>query len=394
MQCPVCHGSGLSVANALFDHVVVCGGCQGSGWIADDDHDDDPPDLHEPPDLDEPDDAGPAPFSLGDMASWFSGTESGAVGAAAAFQSHVDRIFGNDHVRGGVPRQEDWGQLSGIELLQRLFDVDRRHLAEMPNALPGRAQPDTEARLAGIVADYRRVAAASKGGLPGLDKPDLDRKLANALRSLGQTRESLHDPDGAEAAYEEARTRYDELGSVQELAGIEASLRQLRLHRDRDVDATLEDLRARLATTTDGLARAELLIELGEVHASRHDDLEAEDLFRSAERELEPHKDRATGTGMADALTASLPMLMSGETPSLFAEFESITRVTTLLQRLYAGLTQVLAGTDPAEAQRYVELRKQLQGSIAEGNQFNVDFSRRMLDGLLGDASSGGEDLT
>ena len=340
MQCPVCHGFGLSPAAALLDRVVACDGCNGAGWLED------------------PNDT------------------------ATASQRHDGRMFATDQAR-VVTDTEDWSDLDPVEQLEHLLDIDRRHRAEMPNALPGRAQPETAARLLGVVTDYRRLAAATDGGLPGLEPVAIDRKLADALRTLGQARESVHDPDGAETVYEEARWLYRALGATQELDGVAASLRELRLHRSRDVGTSLEELRATLAATRDGLTRAQLLIELGEIHASRHDDLEAEGLFRSAERELEPHRDKATTAGMADALTASLPMLMSGEVPSLFAEFESITRVTSLLQRLYAGLTQALADVDPAEAQRYAELRNALQGGLADGNRNELDFPRRIRDGLI-----------
>jgi hypothetical protein len=163
---------------------------------------------------------------------------------------------------------------------------------------------------------------------------------------------------------------------------------------DGAIDAPMENLRARLSDAGSGLDRTELLIELAELHASRDDHPEAEALFRTAEQELAPYRDRATGSGIAEALLASLPAMVRGEADEARAEIEPLVRVSRLLQRVYEGLIQV--ATEADEVRRYVERKQALEESLARDPQDDLELKRRLMEELSerlgGSASAGGQE--
>jgi hypothetical protein len=150
--------------------------------------------------------------------------------------------------------------------------------------------------------------------------------------------------------------------------------------RARKRDAPVEHLRARLEQVDAGVERAELLIELGELHEGRHDDPEAERYFRTAEQELAPYRQRATGSGIAEVLVEALPGMVRGDTGELRTELGATMRAGQLLDRVYEGLARVVEDAD--EAQRYVERRRDLRESLARGSQGNVDFKGKLLEQL------------
>jgi hypothetical protein len=147
--------------------------------------------------------------------------------------------------------------------------------------------------------------------------------------------------------------------------------------RGRKRDVSIEQLLARLEDTDRGLDRAEVLIELGEFHAGFHDDSEAERRLRAAEQELAPYRERATGSGIADALVEALPSMVRGETRDLQAELAAATRAAQLLERVYEGLARVVE--DAEEAQRFLEQQRALQESLAHGSQGTLDFKGMLL---------------
>jgi hypothetical protein len=149
---------------------------------------------------------------------------------------------------------------------------------------------------------------------------------------------------------------------------------------DGAIDASMEDLRVRLSEAGSGLDRTELLIELAELRASRDDHPEAEALFRTAEQELAPYRDRATGSGIAEALVASLPAMMRGEADEARAEIEPLVRVSRLLHRIYGGLIEV--ATDAEQVRRYVELQGALEESLARDRQDEHELKRRLMEEL------------
>jgi hypothetical protein len=158
-------------------------------------------------------------------------------------------------------------------------------------------------------------------------------------------------------------------------------------------EASLEHLRVRLSHAEPGLDRTELLIELAELHADRDDHPEAEALFRSAEQELAPYRQRASGEGIAEALMSSLPAMMRGDAGEARSELEPLVRASRLLQRVYEGLTQV--ATDADEVRRYLELRRALEKALARERDDDLALKRRLVDELsqrLGVPAPGGEE--
>jgi hypothetical protein len=145
-------------------------------------------------------------------------------------------------------------------------------------------------------------------------------------------------------------------------------------------EAALEHLRDRLADAEPGLDRTELMIELAELHATRDDHPEAEALFLSAERELEPYRNRATRSGIAEALVTSLPAMMRGDAADARAEIEPLVRGSRLLQRVYEGLVQV--ATDADAVRGYVERQRELEASLARDRQDDLELKRRLVDEL------------
>jgi tetratricopeptide (TPR) repeat protein len=314
-----------------------------------------------------------------------SGTSgTSATESADAFQRHLNRIFGQGADTGmgtSSAADEDWSQLSELALYQKLVDVDRRFLMETANTMPGRATRDTADRLAAIAADYRRIAELARGDL--LRPPNIQRKVADVLCAQGQAYESIDDLAAAERVYQEAAALYNRLGVTGEAAKVERFMRDVRFHRDRDVDDAVARQRTRQeAAQDDAVERATAQVDLAEIHLARHDDLEAQRLFEAAENDLlKKYGHHVTGEGTARSLTESLKAMMSDKPLEKNAPppIETVMHVRGLLQRIYAGMTQLLRDVDPERAREYLKRRTQMEGSIDEGSKENVDFSQEML---------------
>jgi hypothetical protein len=243
--------------------------------------------------------------------------------------------------------------------------------------------------------------------LPGLDARLL-AAIAGAQGDLEQVRHALvhHEPStaGREALevvtdhWRRHETAYRAVGRLiaegfrdallAELEGWKHELREQlegsqgarQPPRDRERDASIAQLRARLANTNSGLERAEVLVQLGELHAGRHDDAEAERRLRAAEQELTPYRARATGSGIAEALIDALPSMVRGETRDLQAELAATMRAAELLERVYEGLARVVQDTE--EAQQFLEQQRALRESLAHGSQGTLDFKDMLLQEL------------
>jgi hypothetical protein len=157
---------------------------------------------------------------------------------------------------------------------------------------------------------------------------------------------------------------------------LEATPAQREQARDRKRDATVKQLRAKLADAGSDLDRAEVLVDLGELYTNRHEDSTAEKHLRDAEQELEPYRRRATGSGIADALIEALPGMVRGETRDLQAELAASARAAPLLERVYAGLARVV--DDAEEAQDYLDRHRTLRESLAHGSQGDLDFKGKL----------------
>jgi tetratricopeptide (TPR) repeat protein len=297
-----------------------------------------------------------------------------------AFDGHLERLLGDAGARTPDAVDDDWSSLSEIDLVRRLIDVDGRYMREMLDARPGRVSTSTPVNIAQIAEDYRRIAA--RGPTPLINTVAIERKVADCVRLQGQAYEWLDDLDAAETSYEDALRRYRELEAVDEAMNIERSLRELRLHRDRDVDAALTTLRAKLeAPGLSEVDRAEVQVDLAELHLTRDDEVVAEELFRAAEQALAPRLGDVTGAATARSLMASLLSIRSGEASSEVPILD-VVRVQGLLGRVYAGMTQLLRESEPTEAARYLGLRNEMEGSVADGSSMNKEFSETMLQSL------------
>jgi hypothetical protein len=179
---------------------------------------------------------------------------------------------------------------------------------------------------------------------------------------------------------------------------LEVSPEEREQGRGRKRDPAVEQLQATLADAEAGLDRGEVLVELGELHADRHEDSVAEEHLREAEQELTPYRQRATGSGIADALVGALPSLVQGETTDLRAELARSTRAAQLLERVYEGLARVVEDAD--EAQLYLDRQRSLREGLAHGSQGDLDFKGKLLEqlsrqlGAAGPSASEGEGPT
>jgi hypothetical protein len=158
---------------------------------------------------------------------------------------------------------------------------------------------------------------------------------------------------------------------------LDASPAERERARDRKRDPAVARLQTRMANTERGLDRAEVLLELGELHADRHEDSVAERHLRDAEQELAPYRERATGSGIADALVGALPSMVRGETTDLRAQLAASTRAAHLLERVYESLARIV--DDAEEAQGYLDRQRGLRESLAPGSQGTVDFKTKLL---------------
>jgi hypothetical protein len=243
--------------------------------------------------------------------------------------------------------------------------------------------PSLDARLLAAVAgargDLERVRAALTGAERGAAGSQEALKVVSEHWRLHK---DVYRAVGGLIAEEFREAVLVELegwkGELREQLG--ASPGELEQARGRERDASVEQLRARMANTESGLDRAEVLVELGELHADRHEDSEAERHLRDAEQELAPYRQRATGSGIADVLVGALPSMVRGETTDVRAELASLMRASQLLERVYEGLARVVE--DAEEAQRYLDLQRGLRESLAHGSQGDLDFESKLREEL------------
>lgn len=413
MECPVCDGSGISPGTLGRSWgPVTCGACHGSGFSdSGDEHssgspsweDDDEPEPAEGRDEAEPPAAdglpswrdlpwsfgvssrpkGPgasdSPGRGGESARGARQSPFGALESHRSFQGHLDAILGKA-ARGQEQDSRDWSQLPIVEQLRIESAIDRRHTAALPDITVGRARPETARELERVVADYRRLANARTGPWkPALVARMLEKKIAGASRDLGQVRENLGDLAAAEEAYTTATSLYARLGDRDGVRRGEASLRALRQRRDRDTDADFDDLHTRLDAATDDLDRAELLLDLADLHAGHNDRVQATDWYHRAERILSRYRGDAGGAATANALVASLSAVFGNEQVAGSSPIERSMRIRGLLRRLYHGLSAVLA---PDAAAPYLDRLADLDGTTGEGNRDNIEFSAKTKDAL------------
>jgi hypothetical protein len=173
---------------------------------------------------------------------------------------------------------------------------------------------------------------------------------------------------------------------------LEAAPEEREQARDRERDPAVEQLQSKVANTESGLDRAEVLVELGEHHADRHEDSDAERRLRDAEQELAPYQQRATGSGIADALVGALPSMVRGETTELQAQLAAASRAAQLLERVYGGMARVVRGAE--EAQSYLDRQRSLRESLAHGSQGDLDFKSRLLEELAQQIGNAGPATT
>jgi hypothetical protein len=313
----------------------------------------------------------------------------------------------------GAPHAQHQGQHPPDVAVATRPGQPLEHPPRCPDGRPGRTSQRTgtskRRQHDGSRASYRdpMEERTDRLSLPSLDV-QLLAAIAGAQGDLEQVRHALvhHEPGtaGREALevvtdhWRRHETTYRAVGRLiaEEfrdalLAELEGWKRELREQLegsqgvsqpppDRERDASIAQLRAKLADSDSGLDRAEVLVQLGELHAGRHDDAEAERRLRAAEQELAPHRDRATGSGIAEALIEALPSMMRGETRDLQAELAVTMRAAQLLERVYEGLARVVQDTE--EAQQFLEQQRALRESLAHGSQGTLDFKDMLLQEL------------
>jgi hypothetical protein len=234
------------------------------------------------------------------------------------------------------------------------------------------------AAVADAQGDLERVRAALTADQPGAAE---SREALQVAAEHWRLHKDVYKAVGALIA-EEFRDAV-----LVELEGWKRELREQldapperRQARGPQRDPSLEQLQARMANAESGVERAEVLVELGELHADRHEDEDAEKYLRDAEQQLAPYRQQATGAGIADTLLGALPSLVRGETEDVRAELAASTHAAKLLERVYDGLARVVA--DAPEAQHYLDLQRGLRDSLAHGSQGNVDFTSKLLEEL------------
>jgi hypothetical protein len=351
MRCRVCNGSGISPASshpyAMREGIVLnCGACHGTG-------------VRTPPGGDEE----PDPY------------RSGALEAASAFQRHLDQISADRPATYLEPDTGDDLPSTAFRTTVAISALDRRIADEMAETIQGRTDRETVRRLEEIVADLKRLDRVDRA-LLGSDEHAVKRRLANATKMLARARANLDDMEGAELDYMAASSLYDDVGMSSECYDCRDRISEVRFAMDRDVDERLAYLNRKLARVTEPIALAEAHVDIADLHGAAGDEYEATSHFREAERIAAPLADSASGAAMADALFSSMRAVIAGDgsEPRKQPVVEA-NRVRAVLRQIYAGLARVLP--EP-EAAQYRRRGARLDGTIADGNRDNIEFSERM----------------
>jgi len=306
--------------------------------------------------------------------------------AAEAFDRHlanIARMFGEpDQATPSKASRE----LSDIERLQRLMEIDRRHLWASARTLPGKVGPAVLAELGEVLVAYEELIDAGAPAYPYYDIDDVRGKAVDVLYSLAQACENLHDTEQAKDYYVRAEEAYRRLGLTDKVQRCKDALAALRFGADADVDAELIRLHNELdANPEPSLHRVELLLELAELHLGVRDDYEAEQFFDEAERLLADELGHASpsGSALAETLFGWLQRGFAGEETPGAGALEELMKVRSLYERLYRGKSKLLIDHDPQAAAEYSARLTDMSGSIDEGSRLNAEFSDRAAE-LLG----------
>jgi hypothetical protein len=246
----------------------------------------------------------------------------------------------------------DWAELPEHELMGVLINLTTRRLAVSFALSNGELSPDHVAELNQIIGDFERVLQATRPTNLSVTEKRVEQELSDSRQLLAACSSAIDDVSGGQ-----------DLGMFAQSDD--------RVGRSRtDTDALLREHRRRVAAAESDLDRAAELLGLAELHHEGEDAHDAARYYREAEDILSPLIPQISGSSTAQALID----LMSG-TGSPDSMGDNI-RIRKYLRRTYTGLCDVLESGDGGN---YKQLLADLDGSIADGNEDNVEFSKLML---------------
>ncbi len=263
------------------------------------------------------------------------------------------------------------------------MDIDRRYLTAMPRIMPGQASEGVIREFGEILADYHKLLAAGPPKFAFYKMEDVQLKIADVTESIARTNDSLRQNEQAKVYYEKAIRAYEELGQIDKANRCRATLAQAKHSIEGDVDAEINRLQSNLeGTPPDTLEHVGAFVALAELYSSQEDDFEAEPLLIKAETELQrigySGSTGPSGTEMADALKATMSSILSGKVGSGPTQIEIKLKARDLYRRIYLLLAQIYREKDITQAGKYMQLLKEMDGKLGEGNKIQRDFVDQM----------------
>jgi hypothetical protein len=295
------------------------------------------------------------------------------------FEGWLKRL---DELNPGRPKPEKIDPAKPIDdmaKMQRLLELDRRHLRVMPRTIAGLANEAVVQELEEISAEYEDLRRAGPPRSSLYTEEALRSKAADALESAGRAAEVLSDYPRAKTNYSAAAAIYEALGDRDGERRCREKLTGVESVGTRDLDREILRLRAELATRPEGsIESAEAQVELASLYLGR-DDFEAKPLLLEAERTLNQVHGDPGGADLAAALTRSMLGILGGQ-PDDGPSIQTAMKVKGLYRQLYLALARIYQATDPQKAADY---RGKATRSDDQTN--NDDFSKAMRQALGGD---------
>jgi tetratricopeptide (TPR) repeat protein len=285
--------------------------------------------------------------------------------------------------------------LDDIARANLLRSIDNRLLlVSMRLSRDGRASEDNVRELEAVIQDCDRLLHAEPSKY-GFAPPETVRnKRADAQKYLARVYDLLGDTEHALRTYEAAAEALRAAGKPEEASRCSVdSVIMLYNHADHhgrmEAIARMRDILK--VIPDDDVEYANTLVELGGMYSGVGEDYEADRILDKAEEKLHAMgHTNPSGTQLADSLKASLCAILTDSvaagTPASKMPIAVQNQVRSIYRRLYEMRQQIYRGWgDLDRAERYRLLleqqaqREQMDGTIAEGNKLNQEFSERML---------------
>ena len=269
--------------------------------------------------------------------------------------------------------------------LQR--SIQDRLLAMPMKLKDGNVGPDDIKTMKEVIRDCDHLIGEGPSRYFKPEDYKLDRKKIEAVKYMARIEEKRARFAAAKSLYDKAAKQYREAGEEYEAVSCLLDIAWLEFTEENERQAALDrvlEIRGELSSGT--LESTEVNVVLGEFYSAFKDDHEAQKYLNEALKELDGSRDlkNPSGAEFAQAFQ-SLLLSVGGGTPSQEDPnaFLRQNAARGLYRRIYRAFESIYRRQgDVTTAVAYQQKLNEMDGTMREGNKFNLDFSNEMSKNL------------